>query len=310
MAEIGIGSIAVSLPPARLETAVEAPRLGIEAARLEQRLGFRFLARKADVEDTSDLALSAMKELISQGLDPAAIDCLCVVTQNPDGGGIPPVSSIVHGRLNLPNKVAAFDLAHGCAGYVYGLAITKAFMEAQAFATGVLITADPYSKVVDPNDRQTALIFGDAATATILTEKCQWHIGRADFGTAGMHADALRVGPAGYLSMNGQRVARFCATAVPLSIRRALELNGLDLDEVDEILLHQASRYIVDTVGAALGARDKTPFYAADYGNVVSSSLPLALARHVPNSVHRLVVSGFGVGLSWASTVLTRAPVG
>jgi 3-oxoacyl-[acyl-carrier-protein] synthase-3 len=302
---IGIGAIGVALGGAVEATAGRAPGLGIERERLEQRLGFAGLAFKRADQDTSDLALAAV-EALGPALDPAALDCLCVVTQNPDAGGIPPVSSILHGRLMLPARVAAFDVAHGCSGFVYGLMLTLSFMQAQGFRRGLLVTADPYSKIVDREDPRTALIFGDAATATVLREDPVWAVGRADFGSAGDQRDSLRLLPNGRLYMNGKRIARLCHSVVPESVRRTLELNGLSLADIDQVLLHQGSRYIVATVGEALGVPEKTPFVAGEYGNVVSSSLPLALARHVAPDVRRLVISGFGVGLSWATTVLTR----
>ena len=307
---IGIGAIAVALPETRLATHAQAQRLGIDADRLERRLGFRGLARMGAGQDTSDLALAAVNQLMARGLEPSSLEYLCVVTQNPDGAGLPPVSALLHGKLGLSARVAAFDLSHGCAGFVYGLAISKAFMEAQGFRTGLLITADPYSKIVDSDDPKTALIFGDAATASVLSADYVWEVGRSDFGTDGSHCDALHINPSGHLRMNGQRIARICATAVPQSILRALALNEIQLADVDEVLLHQASRYIIETIGEALQTPEKTKFYAADYGNVISSSLPLALSAHVLPSVRRLALCGFGVGLSWASTLLTRRQAG
>ena len=306
MQDIGIGDIGVALPPRRIETATEAPALGIEQARLERRLGFSGLARMEPGSDASDLAVAAVGELTARGFDLSTVQCLCVVTQNPDGRGIPQVSTIVHGRLGLATSVATFDIGHGCAGFVYGLAIARSFMQCHGFTTGLLITTDPYSKIVDPADPYTALIFGDAAAATVLTATAQWRVGQTDFGSSGEMREALRVDAAGRLHMNGKRIARLAGTVVPESIQKALRANGLGIDEVDEVLLHQGSRYIVETIGDLLGARDKTHFYAGEYGNLVSSSLPVALALHVRPEVKRLVACGFGVGLAWATTVLTR----
>lgn len=306
VSDIGIGPIGVALPDQRVDTAPGAIRLGIDAQRLDSRIGFRSLAKKAEHHDTSDLAVQAVEALAAQGLPLQDIGCLCVVTQNPDGGGIPSVSSILHGRLGLPRHVATFDVAHGCSGFVYGLGIVKAFMEAQGMRRGLLVTADPYSKIVDVDDPHTALIFGDAAAATWLTSDYTWQVGQCRFGSAGDQGDALRLEGDGLLYMNGKRIARFCATVIPETIRETLAGNGLVLDDIDEVLLHQGSRYIVETIGEALGVAYKTPFLAAEYGNAVSSSLPLALALHVGPDAKRVVLSGFGVGLSWATTVLTR----
>jgi 3-oxoacyl-[acyl-carrier-protein] synthase III len=303
---IGIGAIGVALPGRRETTALAAPALGIEPGRLARRLGFRALARKEDGEDSSDLALTAIRALEAKGVALRELECLVAVTQNPDGLGIPPVSTILHGRLDLPQAVASFDIAHGCAGFVYGAAIAKSFMEANGMRRGLLVTVDPYSKIVDRQDPHTALIFGDAAAATLLTDAPEWDIGRTDFGSDGASRSALERRDSGLLYMNGKRIARLCGSVVPHSIARALAINHLTLEDVDEVLLHQGSRYIVETIGAAIGAPDKTPFYAADYGNLVSSSIPVALADQVSAKVATLVLSGFGVGLAWATTVIRR----
>lgn len=310
MLDIGIGDIGVALPEERIDTRTLAPALGIEPDRLERRLGFRALAKMPAGADASDLGYAAVLALAERGFDLGAVQCLCVVTQNPDGAGIPQVSTILHGRLGLGQDVATFDIGHGCAGFVYGLAIARSFMQVHGFSTGLLVTTDPYSKIVDPSDPHTALIFGDGAAATVLTDKPRWQVGRTDFGSNGATRDALHVDAAHRLHMNGKRIARLASTVVPDSIRIALAANGLTLADIDEVLLHQGSRYIVETIGDVLGARDRTHFYAADYGNLVSSSLPFLLARNVADSTRRVVLCGFGVGLAWATTVLTRVPGG
>jgi 3-oxoacyl-[acyl-carrier-protein] synthase III len=310
MQDIGIGDIGVALPEERIDAVALGPGLGIEPERLERRLGFRALARMPAGSDASDLGYAAVQALTARGFDLSTVQCLCVVTQNPDGAGIPQVSTILHGRLGLGTGVATFDIGHGCAGFVYGLAIARSFMQVHGFVTGLLVTTDPYSKIVDPSDPHTALIFGDGAAATVLTHRPRWRVGQTDFGSNGATRDALYVDSAHRLHMNGKRIARLASTVVPDSIRATLKANGLTLADVDEVLLHQGSRYIVETIGDTLGARDRTHFYAAEYGNLVSSSLPVVLAQNVGDEARRVVLCGFGVGLAWATTVLTRVPGG
>src|SRR5690606_34876431 len=110
---------------------------------------------------------------------------LVVVTQNGDGEGLPHTSALVQTKLGLSTTVAAFDVSLGCSGYVYGLAILKGLMETAGMTDAILITADPYSKVIDPTDRVTTLLFGDAATATLLSNRGEWHIHTPTFGTDG-----------------------------------------------------------------------------------------------------------------------------
>ena len=304
---IGIGAIAVHLPDHRISNRDRLATFNVTADFMHGKVGMLELARKGSGEETSDLCVAAARRLFdAHAVDASAIDCCVVVTQNPDDFGLPHTAAIVHGKLGLPAHCATFDVSLGCSGYVHALSIVSAYMEANCLRRGLLLTADPYSKVIDPADRDTAMLFGDAATATLLTDEPTFAIGRFDIGTDGTQSGALKVTPERKLHMNGRAVFTFCATQVPGSIQRALERNGTTLGEVDVVLLHQGSRYIVDTVAGRLGVCKKAPFLAADYGNTVSSSIPIMLARDVRPEHRRIVISGFGVGLCWATTVLTR----
>jgi len=166
---------------------------------------------------------------------------------------------------------------------------------------GLLVTADPYSKIVSPDDRDTAMLFGDAATATMLTRsKPVWRLGRAVFGTDGGKAGALEVQSNRQLRMNGRGVFEFSATRVPGAMHETLERNGICWQDVDRVMLHQGSRYIVETIAKRIDQMDKTPFGAALYGNAVSSSVPLMLEAEADLGHRCILTAGFGVGLSWA----------
>jgi 3-oxoacyl-[acyl-carrier-protein] synthase-3 len=306
---IGISAIFSEVPEHRVENWPRAASLGICPDTLENRIGVRRIAVKAAHEQPSDLCVAAAEKLFDDGLaGPEEIQCVAVVTQNPDAGGIPHTSAIVHGKLGLPQSCAAFDIGLGCSGYVYGLSLLKAFMEGNGLRRGLLFTADPYSDIVDPADRRTALLFGDAATVTLLSDWPAWKIGRCDFGTCGERSATLALTAQRKLAMDGRAVLEFCGRQVPESIRRAIALNGLAEDQVDRYVLHQGSRIVVDTIASRLKAPRKAGFYCTDYGNTVSSSIPLVLAHHTGESERVLAVCGFGAGLSWASTVLSRNP--
>ena len=236
------------------------------------------------------------------------VDCLIVCTQNPDGTGLPNTASIVHGELGIGQGCATFDISQGCAGYVYGLSIIRAFMAANGLRCGVLVTSDPYSKIVDPKDKDTALLFGDAATATLLEPGASWHLGQGVFGSDGTRRAAISVGKEGRLSMNGRGVFVFTAQTIPPAIREVLEKNRTSLDEVDLVLAHQGSRYIIEELRRRLKLDEaRLPFAAARIGNTVSSSIPLMLADVLEGgAARRILLAGFGVGLSWALTVLTH----
>lgn len=308
--EIGIQDIACYLPDGRLDNLLRAPALEATEELLREKIGVLKVSRKEAHHETSDLAVLAIEALTARsGVRLDEIDCLMVVTQNPDDRGMPHVSARVHGKLGLPRSCAVFDVSLGCSGFVYGLSILKPLMQAQGYRRGLLVTADPYSKIVNPADRNTSLLFGDAAAATLLSDSPVWHIGRFDLGSEGAEWQKIEVAAdTGHLSMDGRAVLNFSAKIVPDSIRNAMRLNNISAEQVDRYVLHQGSRHIVRQLAKRLDvAEDRAPFLAGDYGNTISSSIPILLAQGVADGDRTVVISGFGVGLSWASTVLTRS---
>jgi 3-oxoacyl-[acyl-carrier-protein] synthase-3 len=304
--EVGIVAVSAYVPEGRLDLREAAARFDSNEDFLRAKTGYLGVARKVPGEETSDMAERAVRSLLAERPGLAErIGLLVVVTQNPDGYGLPHVSAIVHGKLGLHDSVAAFDVSLGCSGWVYGLSAAKAFMEANDIKHGLLVTADPYSKVLDVADRNTMLLFGDAATATLLgREGRRWSAGKFVFGTDGKHWADLRVDENRKLVMNGRGIFTFSAIRVPECLRQTLAANGLSIDQVDRLVLHQGSRYIVETIGERMKAPEKTFFDDNGVGNTVSSSVPLILAKGVCDRDHTLLVAGFGVGLSWAATIL------
>ncbi len=305
---IGIGEIRSEIPERRLDNRERMEALGVDATLLESKMGVERVARLPAGADTSDLAIAAVKRLFATGsVRPEEVESLFLVTQNPDGHGLPHTSAILHERLSLPPSCVCLDLSLGCSGFVVGASVLRGFMESHGQTRGLLVTSDPYSKVLDESDRNTALIFGDAAAATLLSDRPRWWVRATDFGSDGSRRDALEVRKDGRLFMNGRAVFNFSATVVPRSIESALERAGLGVDDVDRFLLHQGSRYIVERIAQRVGAGDRAAFAAGDYGNTVSSSVPILLERETKDSDRVVVVSGFGVGLSWGTAVLERA---
>lgn len=236
-----------------------------------------------------------------------AVDVLIVVTQNGDEEGLPHTAAIVQDKLGLSTNVAAFDISLGCSGYVYGIYAIKGFMEAAGLKNGLLITADPYSKIVDPEDRNTTMLFGDAATATWMGEGAPWQLGKAKFGTDGSGAPHLKVTD-GVFYMNGRQVFNFALLKVPAHLHELLDESGLKADDIDAFCIHQGSAAIVDAVARRFeGEPEKFIKDMVETGNTVSSSIPLLLEKHVLDSDwKRVALSGFGVGLSWGSAIIYR----
>ncbi len=304
---IGIEHISTYLPVNRVSNLTRLEKFDVKESFIHDKIGMVELALKDSQDDTSDLCVKAVNQLlIEKGEILADIECLIVCTQNPDDYGLPHTSAIVHGKLDLPSRCACFDISLGCSGYVYGLSVAKGFMEVNGYKKGLLITADPYSKVIDPEDRNTSMLFGDSATATLMSARPAWQIGKFVFGTDGSRQAALRVRAEDRkFEMAGRAVLDFCANIVPENIRSTLKLNNFQLADIDKLILHQGSKFIVDLIIKRLKIEsEKVPFRATDYGNTVSSSIPMILAEE--REAQSLLLSGFGVGVSWGSVVLMR----
>lgn len=186
------------------------------------------------------MAVKAFEALRAKtGHDLNDIDVLVVVTQNPDYN-IPHVSGLVHGKLGLPQSVSTFDISLGCSGFVYGLNILIGFMQSVGMSRGVLITADPYSKVIDPEDKNTVLLFGDAATATLIGPDPVYTTRGFVGGSQGDLKRAL-ICENGTLEMNGRDIFNFAATSIPGLVAQTLERAELSLEEIDAFLFHQAA---------------------------------------------------------------------
>lgn len=306
---IGIKAIGAYVPPHSVNNYERIEELDTNADFIREKIGFESLSRKGSEQETSDLCVEAFIDLQNQvPIHVQNIDCIVVCTQNPDGVGLPQTSSILHHKLGMPSTTAAFDISLGCSGYVYGLNILQSFMVMNGFKNGLLFTADPYSKVLNKEDRNTELLFGDAATCTLLSEDPLYLIQKCRFATDGAGSNAISVDrKTGYLTMSGKDVFMFTMKQVPSQIRQCLSDNGVSEDDIDLFILHQGSKYIIDNLARTLRVPpEKVPFQSAKTGNTVSSSIPLVL-KNCLNSGHEFILlSGFGVGLSWASVLLRK----
>jgi 3-oxoacyl-[acyl-carrier-protein] synthase-3 len=307
---IGIQAIASYIPPARISNFDRKGEFNIDDRFIEDKIGFRAVARMGAEDQASSLCEKAYDRLAGKmEFKKSAIQAVIVVTQTPDAN-IPHVSAWLNGKLGLPEECACFDISLGCSGYVHGLSVALAFMAANGMSHGLLFTSDPYSRIIDNGDKNTALLFGDGATVTYLSDKPVLVPGHFSFGTIGRESAELRIRDRN-LYMNGRAIFNFAARNIPRDVKRVLAANQLELSDVDSFVFHQGSRYIVEAIANALGIpKAKAPFGAADYGNTVSSSVPMILESEMEIGDRKLIlVSGFGVGLSWASTILKRTKV-
>jgi len=289
-------------------------RFGWDREFLETKLGIHQRHIAAPGEGAADMGVAAAEALFARcpELSRTAIDLLIVCTQNPDYG-LPHTSALVQDRLGLPTTTAAFDVGLGCSGFVYALSIARSMLEVLGLEHALIITSDPYSKVIDPSDRGTSPLFGDGAAATwVARAGAGGTIGGFTFGTDGSGARNLIVEPQAdgtrCLSMNGRAIFEFMLERIPGDLARCAEANGLTTDEIDLFLLHQASAHMLGYVTKRMKLNPtRVPIHLQDTGNLVSSSIPFLIARLAGQgdlAGKTTLLSGFGVGLSWASTVV------
>lgn len=301
---LGIQSVASYLPKGRVDNLEQADRFETDREFVEQKIGVATLPRFEDTDSVVSACVAAFDRLCGKAnIDKSEIECVVLCTQNPDKGGLPHNSALVHAALELPEECACFDIGLGCSGYVYGLSVIQSFMAANRMKMGLFFTCDPYSRILDDDDKNTCLLFGDAASVTLISETPRYKLATAKFSTKGAGSDALQKTANG-LEMNGRAVFNFALQDVPKQIKRTLVSAELTADDIDLFLLHQGSRFMLEnTIKRAGIPAEKAPIRLSETGNTVSSSIPLLLEEELDNRPRRILMSGFGVGLSWATAI-------
>ena len=304
---LGIQEIASYIPEKRISNYSKKDKFGINDEFIKEKIGVEYVSVKSDSENTSDLCMEAFRNLQEKvSINKEEIEIIIVVTQNPDYN-LPHTSALIHGRLDLPENCASFDISLGCSGFVYGLSTIESFMKCNNMKTGLLFTSDPYSKVIDPEDKNTSLLFGDAATVSLISDKPIYTAEAYTFSTNGKSYKDL-ICENNTLHMNGRAVSTFARKQVPFGITEFLKKNNLNIADIDKYLFHQGSKFMVSTLARQLGIDSSKYVYdISNYGNTVSSSIPILLEKQIPQTENKLLLaSGFGVGLSWANVIIKR----
>jgi 3-oxoacyl-[acyl-carrier-protein] synthase III len=325
-----IGPIAVHYPE-RVETNEDLQRAfpDWDLDLIYEKIGIASRHIAAADECASDLAVAAAQKLFSQfQIDPASIDFLLLCTQTPDYP-LPTTACLLQSRLGLPISAGALDFNLGCSGFVYGLALADGLIRLGSCRRVLLITAETYSKYIDPTDRSLRTIFGDAAAATLVEAADEPAMCGFQYGTDGEGADTLIVAAGGArpikdaikprhrkrwpsaLYMDGPALISFSVAQVPRLIDQVLKVAQLTRNDIDLFLLHQATKKMLEQLQLRLDIRDdRLPVLLEHCGNTVSSTLPI-LIDHLRREgrMHpgiRSLLVGFGVGWSWAGCVWTE----
>jgi 3-oxoacyl-[acyl-carrier-protein] synthase-3 len=306
------------------DLSVDFPHTNLE--QLVKRTGVLKRSIAAPGETALDLAETACRRLMQNHAAACGeIDGLIFCTQTPDHV-MPPNACLLQARLGLPTSIMAFDITLACSGYIYALQIARSLVAAGAARTVLVVTGDTYSRLIDRQDRSTRALFGDGAAASLVCGGAAATIVDALCATDGAQGKRFWI-PAGgarepanneagtdaarrsKIHMDGFGVLSYFTAVVPDLIARLLERNRLTIGDIDLCVFHQASRVALEALQVKLGiANDRFVLDMQDFGNLVSASLPVALVRAQqagrirPGA--RVLLCGFGVGLSWGAALL------
>lgn len=286
----------------------------------------------AENEFSGDMAVKAAEKLfLEHNIDRSEIDYLLLCTQSPDYL-LPTTACIVQDKLDLPTSIGALDFNLGCSGYIYGLSLAKGLISANIATNVLLITSETYSKFIHPNDKNNLSIFGDGASATLITnQKGLCEIGDFVLGTDGSGARNLIIKNRGvksqkmpsidivnegtfisnddFLFMNGPEIFNFTASAVPELVSKMLLKAQMEMNQIDLFIFHQANQFMLNFIRKKIQIpEDKFFLFLKECGNTVSSTIPIALREAIQsNSIKKedkVLLAGFGVGYSWGATIL------
>lgn len=272
-------------------------------------------------ETTTFMAVEAAKRAMENAsISAEKIDLIIVGTVSGDMC-FPSAACQVQSAIGAVNAVA-FDINAACAGFLFGLTIADAYMKAGMAGTALIIGAETLSKMMDWNDRSTCVLFGDGAGAAVV-QKSDTGIISIVQGSDGSRGSALTCHnrlvnnpfaengkELDYTRMDGQAVYKFAVKTVPAAIMQALEKAGVGADEVKYFLLHQANIRIIEAVAKKMGQPiQKFPTNLQECGNISAGSVPILLdsvnQKGKLTKGDKIVLAGFGAGLTWGAAVLT-----
>ena len=301
-----------------------------DVAKIAKGVGVEQRHIAGDGVTAGDMATEAARKMfVEYNVSPSDIDFIIFSTQSPDHF-LPPTACLIQDRLGIPNSAGAFDYDLGCSGYVYGLGIAKSFVDSGFAKNVLLLTGDTITKYMHPDDNNRVL-FGEAASASLISSDGFAEIGNFELGTDGRGAGTLivrnratrslkltgreeidaegNVRRDDYFYMDGASVFNFTIDRVPDLVNKTLEKNNLTKDDLDYVVFHQANKFMLNTLRKiCLIPKEKYFVDIQNTGNTTSSTVPIGLKESITRgnikSGDKVLVAGFGVGLSWAGTIL------
>ena len=260
-----------------------------------------------DTIDTSYMAVEAAKKAIENaGISGEEIDLILVATVTPDRS-FPAVACVIQ-EQNGAKHAAAMDLGAACAGFMYGMITAQQFIQTGTYKNVLVVGSDKLSKIVDWNDRNTAVLFGDGAGAVVMGAVSEgngilsFELGADGSGGKHLYQDE-------YVMMNGREVFKFAVRQLGDSCLRVVEKAGLTKEDVDFLVPHQANIRIMESARERLGLpQEKMSTTIEKFGNTSASSIPIAMVEELQNGRIQdgdlIILVGFGGGLTWGAVAL------
>lgn len=282
---------------------------------------------------SSDLCFAAAEKLIADNnINREEIDLLIFISQTPDYR-MPATSVLLQDRLGLPNSTIAFDINLGCSAFIYGLSVAYSMMSTGCLRKALVLDGETRSKVYSPKDRRSAFLFGDGGVAALIERDEKFGESYFSLNSDGSRGDLIKINAGGYRMpssvetlkekvvdeygnirsdeqgyMNGGDVFNFVIREIPKDIKNTLSFAGVDAQSLDFYVLHQANNFINSYLAKKLKLdTSKIPSTIAKYGNTSSVSVPLTIVDQLKdklNGHHELMLSAFGVGMTWATAIV------
>jgi 3-oxoacyl-[acyl-carrier-protein] synthase III len=331
---VGIRGLAAAVPANVINNIEYTAYFDKESVKdIVEKTGIRERRFASENVCSSDLCFAAAEKLLTDlNIDRSEIDLLIFISQTPDYR-MPATSVLLQNRLQLSKQTAAFDLNLGCSAFVYGLSVAYSMMQTGGFRKALVLDGETRSRVYSPKDRKTAFLFGDGGVAALIERNEKYGKSYFSLNSDGSKESLIKVNAGGYRNpttidtltekvvdehgnirseehgyMNGADVFNFVLIEIPKDLKKLLAFAGVELQSLDYYVFHQANSYMNDYLKSKLKLSDeKVPTSIANFGNTSSVSIPLTIAANLQgklNNTKTVLLSGFGVGMSWASAIL------
>ena len=281
---------------------------------LMSKIGTSYIYENSESENFASLAVKSIGVLLAKNVIDEENLGLIFITQS-NSKILPADGQRIRSICGLPDSVFVLDINMGCSGFIYGLAVANSFIESSSLKQIIVVAGDTYRKNINPVDRSTFLLFSDAVSATLVESKESSQILGFDFGGDGINFDDISLAknnskassPDFY--MNGSKVFQFTQKSIPNSVNRVLTRNSTKIEELKLVIFHQASRIVLDTLNEKVALNySQITETISKFGNTGSASIPITLSEYLKFSSLKpgdlVLLSGFGVGLSFGSVLL------